>query len=174
MKTKLMFCFWVLSFSIGVYGQEKALPAGSDNNELRFNLATAIAGLPEINYERIINANMGVGMALGASVEQPKNMELRFIALPYCRIYFGEKKAAGFFIEGNMAVVNLKSPYTAFYTYEKPAESGTNMGFGAAVGFKFLTRYGVIGEVYLGGGRLFGSSIANGYPRIGVCIGKRF
>jgi hypothetical protein len=98
--------------------------------------------------------------------------------LPYCRVYFGEKKANGFFIEGNMAMVSQKEQVN-YYDFNgnyfgQGYNSATSFGFGAAIGFKLLTRGGVTGELYLGAGRLFGDPIDRAYPRCGICIGKRF
>ena len=49
-----------------------------------------------------------------------------------------------------------------------------NFGLGAAAGAKFLTKNGFVGEIYVGAGRLFGSSDIEVYPRAGITIGKRF
>ena len=50
------------------------------------------------------------------------------------------------------------------------------LGLGLAIGGKFLTKNGFIGEIYIGGGRNFINTdkIDGGYPRIGVSIGKRY
>jgi len=72
MNCKAIICIAVLFLSISVSGQKentsndvnaaqtKSLN-GSDNNELRINLLMAIMGLPELNYERYISDNMGLG-----------------------------------------------------------------------------------------------------------------
>lgn len=186
MKYKICICIAVLFLSINVFGQNETTVTNttdpqakslkvSDNNELRINLLMSIAGLPELNYERFIADNMGVGLAVAFSLDTPENMSFRSIILPYYRLYFGNKKANGFFIEGNMAIVGQNE---ISYSYSQDgtsySHSSTNFGFGFAAGEKFLTRNGFIGEVYLGLGRLFGESINGVYPRVGVCIGKRF
>ena len=72
MNCKAIICIAVLFLSISVSGQKENtlnnVPApqpesskGSDNNELRINLLMAIMGLPELNYERYISDNMGLG-----------------------------------------------------------------------------------------------------------------
>lgn len=170
MKTKLILSILIVMISKSVFAQSNDFSDSQQNNEVRLNFLMAIVGFPEINYEHYLNENMGVGMAVAFSIIRPEDMSARFLALPYCRVYFGEqKKAAGFFIEGNMALESQKEP-TAYSYYN----ISTNFGFGAAVGFKLLTRSGVTGEVYLGAGRLFGNSIDGAYPRCGICIGKRF
>jgi len=154
---------------------------GIGNNELRINLLMSIIGLPELTYERYIADNMGVGLSVAVSLDKMENMSTRSIISPYYRLYFGNKKASGFFIEGNMALVRQKElDYNYYYdngvTYQSELYTRltTNFGFGGAIGVKLLARNGFVGEVYLGGGRLFGESIAEAYPRIGVSLGKRF
>ncbi|GAT64222.1 DUF3575 domain-containing protein [Paludibacter jiangxiensis] len=181
MKTKLILGVLILMFSQSAFGQRNDFSVDQQNNEVRMNFLMAIAGMPEINYERYLSDNMGVGMAMAFSIVKVGDMTDRFSALPYCRIYFGEtKRAAGFFIEGNMALVHQKENGFSGYYYNNEfvltnvTYTSTCLGFGAAVGFKLLTRGGVSGELYLGAGRLFGDPINAAYPRCGICIGKRF
>ena len=193
MNCKAIISIAVLVFSVSVFGQKEntsnKVPASqtdssndSYQNELRINLMMAILGLPELNYERYISDNMGVGLAVAFSVEKSSSMSIRSMFTPFYRLYFGNKKASGFFIEGNMAVVG-QNQINSNYVYDQngityqtivTTRSTTNFGFGAAVGAKFLARNGFVGEVFLGGGRLFGESISEAYPRVGVCLGKRF
>lgn len=149
------------------------------DNELKFNLITAIAGMPEINYERLVEDNVGLGVAFAFSLETPEQMRLRTMIMPYQRTYFGSKKASGFFIEANLGIVNeAKNEYVYNYDYHWDdsyvSDYSWHAGFGAAVGFKMLNRNGIIGEFYFGVGRLFGNSEVEAYPRIGITIGKRF
>ncbi len=143
------------------------------NNEVRINIPMAIAGLPEINYEGFFTDNMGVGFAVSVSLEKPENMDLRYLFAPYYRLYFGKKKASGFFIEGNAALVGVNDR-THYSGYSSEYYTSIHFGCGFAVGVKLLARNGFIGEVYLGGGRLFGDVYDGSYPRMGVCLGKRF
>jgi hypothetical protein len=39
---------------------------------------------------------------------------------------------------------------------------------------KFITKNNLLGEVYLGAGRLFGNSQSGAFPRVGITLGKRF
>lgn len=148
------------------------------NNEIRLNIAYAIAGIPEINYERFLADNMGLGIAGAYSFETVENMRLRYLAIPYARLYFGEKKASGFFIEANMGIIGQQSTEEIYgvggMTVTDSTRKTLNIGFGAAAGAKFLARNGFVGEVYLGMGRIFGNSINYAYPRLGICLGKRF
>jgi hypothetical protein len=187
MNTKEILLIVILFLTIPLLGQDinssihqsQNSLNGNGNNELRLNLLMSIAGLPELSYERFIADNMGIGLSAAISLDKFENEPMRSIILPYYRLYFGNKKANGFFIEGNMAMIGIKEyDYpTGYYSY--PAVytstiSSINFGFGAAVGAKFLTRNNFLGEAYLGVGRLFGESSVGAYPRVGISLGKRF
>lgn len=148
------------------------------DNEIRINIPYAIAGIPEVNYERYLADNMGLGVAGAYSFEKVDNMRLRYQIMPYARLYFGEKKACGFFIEANLGLIGQQSREIYYgvggMTITDSSRKSFNAGFGAAAGAKFLARNGFVGEVYLGMGRLFGNSITYAYPRLGICLGKRF
>jgi len=178
MKRKLTIFIAVLLLSLNAFSQQQNTSTdvnaaqskslnGSDNNELRINLLMSIIGLPELTYERYVADNMGVGLSVAVSLDKMENMSTRSIISPNYRHYFGNKKASGFFIEGNMALVRQKElDYNYYYdngvTYQSELYTRltTNFGFGGAIGVKLLARNGFVGEVYLGGGRLFGESIA--------------
>lgn len=155
------------------------------NNELKLNLVYTIAGFPELNYERILKDDMSVGVAVLVGLEG--NSDYSFGIIPNYRIYFGSKKANGFFIEANAAIISNRAEYynydylayttylPGYVSYTNPINKVyTNFGLGAAAGAKFLTKNGFVGEVFLGVGRLFGNSVDDAYPRAGITIGKRF
>lgn len=156
--------------------------------EIKFNLAMAVAGIPELTYEYFLEDNSSVGLSLGVGLDQPEDLALRFLATPYYRIFFGKKQNAGFFIEANAALAYYHDQYS-YYSYYYDNDSGeylgtkivvtdektTNFGLGAAIGFKLLTRNNYVGEIFAGAGRLFGDSDGYEiYPRLGISLGKRF
>jgi len=152
-------------------------------NELKVNLLSSVLGLPEISYERLLEDNMSVGLSLGAGIGNQSDdlSDYRFLAIPHYRLYFGKKRAAGFFIEGSAAVASLRDRYYYYYDSNGAIRSNedsstkVHFGLGAAVGAKFLTRNGFTGEIYGGAGRLFGNNrTSNAYPRFGITLGKRF
>jgi len=148
-------------------------------NELKINLLTSVLALPEISYERILEDNMSVGISLAAGIGNEDDFsEYRFLAIPHYRLYFGKKRAAGFFIEGNAAVGSVREDHWDYSQngFDVAYSSNVvNFGLGAAVGAKFLTRNGFLGEVFAGVGRFLGSNRSiEAYPRIGITLGKRF
>lgn len=167
-----------LLFSITAMAQQKDVMSG--NNEIKLNIAFTIAGLPEINYERIVDDNVGVGLAAAVAVDKPENMPYRYQITPFGRLYFGKKKGAGFFIEANMTACQQRERYQEWNWFDTTGtviyvdRSSFNLGFGAAAGVKLITKNGYVGDIFVGGGRLFGNSVAGGYLRMGLTIGKRF
>jgi hypothetical protein len=172
-KAFLSFC--LIAVTVTAFSQSK------DNNEIKLNIPFTIAGLPEINYERIVDDNVGVGLAAAVAVDKPENMPYRTQITPFGRLYFGKKKAAGFFIEANLTACKQREIYEGWdydssgnYISTIVDQSSFNIGFGAALGVKLLTKNGFMGDIFLGGGRLFGNSVSGGYLRMGLTIGRRF
>jgi len=145
----------------------------SENNEFKVNILYTAIGMPELSYERLISDNSSLGASVAFSLDKKEDMELRFSFTPYYRMFFGQKKAAGFFIEANSIVVNyIDSTY--YYGNSTTYNTKTGFGLGAAAGAKFLTKNNLIGEVYGGVGRVFGDNSLGAYPRFGITLGKRF
>jgi hypothetical protein len=157
---------------------EVAKDAG--NNEIKINLLGSIIGMPEITYERLFKDNTAIG--LSALVGIDNDLDYKYGFIPHYRIYFGNKKAGGFFIEANAALMGVNSYSYVYYSngnmswYGSSATKTTaNFGLGAAAGGKFLTKNGFIGEIFGGVGRFFGkNNELEAYPRVGISIGKRF
>lgn len=143
-------------------------------------------GLPEINYERIIDENFGLGLAAAVSLEDVEDSNLRSLFLVYGRLYLGnDKPATGFYIEGNTGLVLQKAInyydetyYYSGYNYSSSAygtsKTYSGLGIGVAAGYKFITKNDWVGEFSLGVGRVFGNRVIDAYPRVGISIGKRF
>ena len=154
----------------------------SQNNEVKFNMASAIAGFPELTYERLIDDNISFGMSFASSIEKPEKMRSRYCFTPFSRLYFGKKKSDGFFVEANMILKgqrdvhdeNIYDTLNNVSSVNKIDKSTTNFGFGATVGVKLLAKKYAFAELFAGGGRLFGSPINDAYFRGGLTIGFRF
>jgi hypothetical protein len=115
-----------------------------------------------------------LGIATSVSLEKKEYQEIRSMLLPYFRVYFSNGFSSGAFIEANMAVareyyLDEGSPWN-----NRVYKSVTTFGLGTCVGYKLVGRNGIVGELSLGLGRLFGDSYAELYPRVGICIGKRW
>ncbi len=151
------------------------------NNEIKINLLTTLFGIPEVSYERIVANNRSAGISMFFT-SSTKYIDFNFGAIPYYRVYFAKRKASGFFIEANTAILNLpeKTKGASIITpsgtyYSSKIVNKTVFGIGGAIGGKFLTRAGFTGEIYLGAEKVLPDtkSVAF-YPRIGYTLGKRF
>ncbi|WGK64687.1 DUF3575 domain-containing protein [Croceiramulus getboli] len=138
----------------------------SFKNEFRLNAGSLVVGFPEVSYERLLNEDSALGISFGFTIDD--DIDLLWMATPFYRFYFGEKPAAGFFLEGN----------SSLYQVEGNGMNDDYSGFGVGLGGggKFLTRSGWIGEILLGIGRNFINTddISEYYPRVGISIGRRF
>lgn len=164
MKCFVVFVFLLISQGILLQAQEEVQEHPGDN-ELKLNAAYLLGGLVEITYERILGEDSAFGVSLAFALDN--SIDYRFATIPYYRLYFGNKRAAGFFVEGNAAFFSER-------TLESETEFGG--GLGLAIGSKFMTKTNWIAEVFLGLGRNFnnGDFQSDVYPRVGILIGKRF
>jgi len=131
-------------------------------NEVKLNLLSTAAFLyPEVTYERLLARDMGLGVSTAISLKG--SSYYIFQLTPYFRGYFGKNPHANFFIEANMALTGIRSA--------KQQRHVADFGVGVAAGWRYLSSSGLVGEVYMGGGRTIDDRF---YPRFGVSIGKRF
>lgn len=169
----------VLLISMSAFAQsDKEL-----KHELKLNVAYALAGFPEISYEYLLNDESGFGVSLLYAFDDVN--DLKFAITPYYRMYFGNKKAAGFFAEAfgmynvsenNEMIYYDYIPYPGYENnYVIPTKNESDFALGVAIGAKFLTKKDFIFEFYGGLGRnLFNSGTTDAVPRLGVSFGKRF
>ena len=71
----------------------------------------------------------------------------------------------------------LNSSEEFIYSYGGPNtyEDQIDFALGLALGGKFITKKGFVGELYLGaGGNLFNENAIDAVPRFGISLGKRF
>ena len=152
-------------------------------NELKLNLGMIFLGLPELSYERIFANNQSVSVSAAISLREEMNSGTKYMISSQYRLYFGKKRANGFFMEFNTTLLEerVNSYYypSIYNSYYSPSSfKVTKFGFGLGAGAKFITKNNMIGEFNLG----FGSNILRNkdvasnaiYPRLGFSIGKRF
>ena len=153
-----------------VFSQETEKVKPKATNEIKLNLATTLFSSPEISYERIWDNNVGLGLSARAVFSD--NYDTKYQFTPYCRFYFGESSIKSFFIEGNIGVIGYKK---YVYNYSDYSSSNTqnslDAGIGLAVGYRYVNKKGLIGEVFLGLGRTIED---RGYLRCGISMGKLF
>ena len=146
-------------------------------NELRVNLAYTLFEIAEINYERLIGDEIGVGLA--ASYWFGDDYAITYMFNPYFRFYpVPSARAATFFIEGNAGIVGgVEHSYfhNEHGTWLPRNTDVVRGGAGVAAGAKFVSKGNFVAEAYLGLGRVFGDyNFTEVYPRLGLTFGKRF
>jgi hypothetical protein len=184
---KLLISITLLFVAFCVYAQKNisgsSVSSGSDSirndapNEIKLNLLYLAFGVADLSYERIFGENSGAGISVMISAVE--DYPFPYAVLPYYRLYFGQKKACGFFIEGNGGIVADKETFIDLFTFDylgtKPNSEKSYFAFGFAAGGKFLSRKGFIGEVFFGIDRLIGNDpLDRYYPRLAITIGKQF
>jgi hypothetical protein len=162
-------------------------------NEVKVNVPMAIAGAAELSYERILMEDLSVG--LSGSYAWDKDFKYRYSVMPYVRWFFWKHHgqdpypAAGFFIELNGGVFNQDVTHTKCEWHPEGGEYGprlecnttseilTGGGLGVALGWKWISHSGFVGEIYTGAGRNFAGTNDDGlwgYVRGGISLGYRF
>lgn len=157
-------------------------------NEVKTNVPSDIAGTLDLSYERVLLEDLAVGASLQYAWDDVNIFDLdnAFMVLPYARWFFWKHRGqdrypgAGFFIEVNSGLFGgTKDPMTMDGADIKlKGEQITGWGLGLALGWKWISKSGFVGEVYSGAGRNFLSSSdevgIGAYLRMGVSLGYRF
>ncbi len=178
MKT-LILIISILTISCQTHAQ--SFPGESlHKNEIKLNTIYLFGGYPEVSYERLLGNGSAVGVSVGVRLNPAKwnyvddFLSYEYALLPYYRFYFGKKRAAGFFLEGNSIIFSRASKI------DDQKELG--MGLGIGLGAKFLIKNNwSLGLVAGGGFNLLQEPCDNSYvcfpdayPRLELAIGKRF
>ena len=175
-KTVIILC--LTCFSIG-FSQDKNTTT-YPQYEWKGNALLLLGGALDISYEKYISDDSGYGIS--AFIAYDKDLDRKFSLTPYYRIYFGQKKAAGFFIEGFGMINNYR---TTAYTFESMnfialrQATVTDLALGFGLGGKWVTKKGILFEINTGVGRnlLYKEDNVNRMEfvgRGGIGIGYRF
>ena len=154
---KVLFIIAALCMCQPAFSQEaEKIKQVFPKNEIKINVPFFL--LPGITYERLLSKNIGIGLSAEPSIQWGKDVYVdagfHFRITPYSRYYY-----KAFFIEANAALSRL--------------ESKNKFGVGGALGCKFVSKKGFIGELYIRGGS-FVDNMQGGYLIFGVAIGKQF
>lgn len=185
---KYIFTSSLFFLFLSSYCQEKNEIQNFKRNELKINAPFLVAGALEIDYEKLLNDESGVGVIGFLGLDN--GITKKFSIAPYYRFYFGKKPAAGFFVDG-FGMFNVSKPeaYTMYSYYDTttgsyvytttPETTITDFALGFSIGAKWLTRRGFIFELKSGIGRnLFNKKSAFYDNEIvfngGLNIGYRF
>lgn len=172
--------------------QEGVLTSGP-LNEVKLNLPITIAGKGvDLSCERILLEDLSAGAAVTYVFNQTYALPYQYAVTPYARWFFWKRRGqedhpgAGFFLEvsmglfgGNVVESHWVDPEDGdgkpVYTSEE--KNGFGVGPGLAVGHKWISRNGFVGEIYVGAGRNFVGPTEQLLPaffRSGIALGYRF
>jgi hypothetical protein len=158
-----------------IYSSQAQEAASTDDtiknfNELKVNALYLVIGAAEVTYERTINEESALGLSLFVPFDEDVFDDFNFYASPYYRLYFGNKYASGFFVEGFGLLSSYDTRSVTFGEFDTVVEEDSQLAFalGIGVGGKWVTKSGFIAELGLGIGR----NIVNADDFIDDLVGK--
>ena len=187
MKMKKLVLLIVCCCSTIAVAQEESLPQDTNKkNEVTLNALTLVAsGWIDVSYEYLINKESSFGVDLQFGFDENNNVDTyrNFSITPNYRVYFSNKYARGFFIEGFGMLHRYKDLYYDIETdgtYNNIEKNITEFSLGVSVGGKWVTKSGFVAEIFGGIGRNILNNSDDSYDpievagRVGISIGKRF
>ena len=183
MKTKL---FAILTFLCVMTSQSQndSIPRNNfGKNEVKLNAVMLLAGALEPSYERNLSQESSVGMSIYIPFASENiDSDINYYVSPFYRIFFGDKYAAGFFLEGFGMLNSTKGRSVEFTNGFDPIriereEDVTDFALGFGLGGKWMTKGGFVFEVNGGVGRNLFNTDRNEYDfvgKLGFNLGYRF
>ena len=167
----------LLLISIASYSQSDNSSAQKNRTEVKFNVFSTFLGAVDFEFERTLNNHSSVGMSFRQSFEKSEHNE---IAVFY-RKYLGKKYASGFFIEG-FGMYHSKYYYVSTISKNEDIfRFSHNSALGLGIGYKLISKKGLILQTHIGAGRkLINGKADNGdrgesyLGKIGISIGFSF
>jgi hypothetical protein len=181
MKKTLLVLLVSLLLSYSSFSQESKQDNATDQNfnELKLNGLFLVLGAFDVTYERTINEESAFGINVFLPFDNDISDDINYYISPYYRFYFGNKYAAGFFVEG-FGMLNSTNDYiysSDDFNFDSQKENITDFALGIGLGGKWLTKSGFIGELNAGVGRNLFNNDRYDYEivgKIGVTLGYRF
>jgi len=182
---KSILCAFVFLFSMSLFAQDNdATDQDSDlpKHEVKLNALSLIIGAFEGSYEYLINEESALGINGFIVYDNDLDTDLNYYISPYYRLYFGEKYAAGFFLEGFGMLNNVEGNRITFFNNQGDVlrveeDNVTDFALGIGLGGKWVTKSGFVGELSLGVGRNLFNSSDSGIDfvgKLGITVGYRF
>lgn len=174
---KKMITIFTLAVSTFTFSQNSTT---LKSNDIVINPVALVLGAVNVEYERIISENSGIGVTTSFLLDDYIIDDNNgFSITPYYNYYFGKKRANGFYIGGYCSINSgdveksyyVSSQYGGYTMYT--TEKETNFGVGFKFGGKWVVKNDIVLEIGTGLGRNFGGE--NKVNTTGMLgIGKRF
>lgn len=181
---KSILCLLALVLSFSLSAQENTTDQNSDSpsHEFKLNALSLILGAVDVSYEYLLNEESAVGLNGLVFFDDNLDTDLNYYISPYYRLYFGNKYASGFYLEGFGMLNSIKGNWESFLDNQGSfisvqGEDVTDFALGIGLGGKWITKSGFVGEIGLGVGRNLFNSEESGYDfvaKVGVTVGYRF
>lgn len=181
MNRTLLVLLFSLLLSYSSFSQESKQDNATDQNfnELKLNGLFLVLGAFDVTYERTINEESAFGINVFLPFDNDISDDINYYISPYYRFYFGNKYAAGFFVEG-FGMLNSTNDYiytSDGFDFSSEKENITDFALGIGLGGKWITKSGFVGELNAGVGRNLFNNDRYDYEivgKIGVTLGYRF
>lgn len=146
-------------------------------SEIKLNALFLILGAFDITYERTINEESAFGVSVFLPFDEDISEDYKFSISPYYRFYFGKDYATGFFAEGFGLLNSTRDEIYNYNNYSYTYEDRTDFALGIGVGGKWVTKRGVVFEIFGGVGRNLFNNDDRDFEIIGkggISVGYRF
>lgn len=169
----------IILFTINAQEKNDSIPdLYNKQNEIKLNGIMLLVGAFEASYERNISDDMSVGVSFFAPYDNENlDADINYYISPYYRVFFGEKYAAGFFVEG-FGMLNSIDRALDTVTFDgSNKKTVTDFALGFGLGGKWVSQRGFVFELNAGVGRNlfendFDDSLLVG--KFGFNLGYRF
>ncbi len=149
-------------------------------NDIKLNVTFPLFGIFEIAYERNLNENSSFGISGLYAFNDNTDEDTNYFITPFYRRYFSKKYASGFFAEGFGTLSSIDGKQITDMSgnltiNEEP--DVIDFALGISLGYKWVTKGGIIIEPYAGlGGLLFNAKETDHdiVTRFGLNVGYRF
>jgi len=174
-KITLLVLLLVLGLQIGIQASENKEYELSKRHEIKLDVAYLLFAVVKAEYEFILTPWSSTGV-VGFIDLNSGDRVFKAQALGLYRLYFGKKPNTGLFLESNLGVTTGTYKEYSWTWDERQKIDYTAFGVGLALGWKhYIPQSGIVLDIFGGLGRFWGDyENPEIYPRVGICIGKRF
>lgn len=179
MKKLIILVLFACGFS--GFSQNDAGESLNDNVEnvweIKGNAFYLVLGVFEATIERSLNEESAIGVSGMVPFDKDVKEDVKYLITPYYRLYFGEKYAAGFFVEGFGMLNEVKEDFEFDDFSGEEEQFVTDFALGVGLGGKWVTKRGFVGELNFGIGRNLFNANEHGVKivaKLGINVGYRF
>lgn len=165
------------------YGQSQDLEFNKNRTEVKFNAFAIALGALDLEFERTLSKHSAIGLGFFTNFVPPEDCQgfnNQNSVTAYYRYYLGKRYAQGIFVEAFGMYNNTNDPQLTVVTNNnvrlESFRTIQDFGVGFAVGYKWVSKKGLILQSHFGLGRnLFQPHLGERViGRAGISIGYGF